>query len=84
MSDMDDAIALMTKQVQENTDRDASAVQALHHLADLIQNNATQPAVLRDLAAKLKAGADPLAQAIMDTSGSPADPNAPQINPLQR
>jgi hypothetical protein len=39
-----------------------------HHLADMIEANETQPAVLLDLAAKLKAGADPLA-AMMDTTG---------------
>jgi hypothetical protein len=75
MSDIDDAIATMTAQVQKNTDAEASAVTALHHLADMIQANATKPQVMLDLAAKLKAGADPLAAAIVDATGGP------QVNP---
>jgi hypothetical protein len=75
MSDMDDAMAAVTQQVQKNTDAEASAVQALHSLADLIQANATKPQVMLDLAAKLKAGADPLAAAIIDVTGGP------QVNP---
>jgi hypothetical protein len=69
MSDIDDAIATITEQVQANTDAEASAVAALHHLADLITANAAQPKVLLDLAAKLKSGADPLAAAMMNTDG---------------
>jgi len=65
MAAMDDAIAALTMQVSANTDAEQSAVALIQNLATLIQQNASDPAAINDLAAKLKASADALAGAVM-------------------
>jgi hypothetical protein len=73
MSALDDAIAALGTQVQANTDAEASAVQLIQQLADLITANATDPATVQELATKLKASADALGAAIIaNTPGEPS------------
>ena len=70
MSALDDSIAALGTQVKANTDAEASAVQLIKDLADLIEANATDPAAVNELATKLKASADALAAAI--TANTPS------------
>ena len=65
MTALDDAITALGTQVQANTDAEASAAKLLTDLAGLIQQNATDPAKVTDLATKLKNSADALAAAIV-------------------
>lgn len=70
MPAIDDAIAELTTQVKANTDAEDSAITLIQELATLIQNNANDPAAIRDLAAKLKGSADALGAAV--TANTPA------------
>jgi hypothetical protein len=65
MTALDDAFTGLTTQVTANTDAEASAITLLKQLADLIQANATSPAQVTALAAKLKSSADALGAAII-------------------
>lgn len=76
MSAMDDALAAIATQVQANTDAEDSAAITLDQIAALLQQNATNPQVILDLATKLKAHADPLAAAIVRDTPA-ATPPAP-------
>ncbi|PWT76499.1 MAG: hypothetical protein C5B60_04080 [Chloroflexi bacterium] len=72
MAAIDDAITALTAQVTANTSAEQSAVALIQELAGLITTHVDNPAVLTDLAAKLKASADALAAAVV--AGTPATP----------
>ncbi len=72
MTVLDDAIQSLETQVQANTDAETSAIQLLNNLADMIQQNATDPAKVNELAAKLKASAEALGAAVVANTPSEA------------
>jgi prefoldin subunit 5 len=70
MSALDDAVVALGTQVQANTDAEASAIDLIRQLADLITANATDPAAVNALADKLRSSADALAAAILANTPS--------------
>lgn len=68
----------LTQQAAANADAEDAATTALDRLSQLIIDaNGVSPQAVADLAAKLKAHADPLAEAIMrDTGTTPPAPPA--------
>jgi hypothetical protein len=69
MSALDD----LEKQVQANTDAEASAVALIKGLAEQVAQAASDPAKVTALAAKLKASADALGAAVFaNTPAAPA------------
>jgi chromosome segregation ATPase len=82
MSQLDDALDDLTSQVKANTDAEASATALIQGLAEKIEQQATDPQAVRDLAARLKSTAEVLSAAVV--ANTPSDPDAPQVNPLSR
>ena len=68
MSQFDDAFKALGDQVKANTDAEDAGVIVIQRLADMLVTNANDPQKVLDLAAALKAHADPLMAKVVENT----------------